>query len=412
MAIIINGRQEGLGMKEIEGRPLPLGVTISEDEVNFSVAVPEGKECRLLLYRAGESEPCAAYPMDMAVGEVRYLALKGLAPSDYEYNYMIDGEVVADPYAKALAGREVWGRKREMQNHEVRGILYAREYDWEGDRPLRLPYHRVIAYSLHVRGFTKHFSSQVKNKGTFLGVVEKIPYLTELGINQIHLMPVYDFEECLQYRNYWGYGDAYCFAPKASYSASGDAVRELKDMVKACHKAGIEVVLEMPFTGTVPKQMIEECLRYYMMEYHVDGFILNPVVAPMEGIYADPVLKKTKIMVHQLGFQTVMRRFLKGDEGMVPEVMHWLRHNSREEGIFNYIANHNGFTLCDLVSYDGKHNEANGENNQDGPDYNFSWNCGAEGPTKRRSGSARQADEERVRPCAAGSGDALHSGRR
>ena len=97
-----------------------------------------------------------------------------------------------DPYAKALAGREVWGRKREMQNHEVRGILYAREYDWEGDRPLRLPYHRVIAYSLHVRGFTKHFSSQVKNKGTFLGVVEKIPYLTELGINQIHLMPVYD----------------------------------------------------------------------------------------------------------------------------------------------------------------------------------------------------------------------------
>ena len=384
MAIIINGRQEGLGMKEIKGRPLPLGVTILEDEVNFSVAVPEGKECRLLLYRTGESEPCAAYPMDMDVGEVRYLALKGLAPSDYEYNYMIDGEVVADPYAKALAGREVWGRKREMQNHEVRGILYAREYDWEGDRPLRLPYHRVIAYSLHVRGFTKHFSSQVKNKGTFLGVVEKIPYLTELGINQIHLMPVYDFEECLQYRNYWGYGDAYCFAPKASYSASGDAVRELKDMVKACHKAGIEVVLEMPFTGTVPKQMIEECLRYYMMEYHVDGFILNPVVAPMEGIYADPVLKKTKIMVHQLGFQTVMRRFLKGDEGMVPEVMHWLRHNSREEGIFNYIANHNGFTLCDLVSYDGKHNEANGENNQDGPDYNFSWNCGAEGPTRKK----------------------------
>ena len=154
----------------------------------------------------------------------------------------------------------------------IRDSLYAREYDWEGDRPLRLPYHRVIAYSLHVRGFTKHFSSQVKNKGTFLGVVEKIPYLTELGINQIHLMPVYDFEECLQYRNYWGYGDAYCFAPKASYSASGDAVRELKDMVKACHKAGIEVVLEMPFTGTVPKQMIDVYKR------QDQGFVKEAVV--------------------------------------------------------------------------------------------------------------------------------------
>ena len=132
----------------------------------------------------------------------------------------------------------------------------------------------------------------------------------------------------MQYRNYWGYGPAYCFAPKSSYAASEDAVRELKDMVKACHQAGIEVVLEMPFTEEVSKQMMEECLRYYMIEYHIDGFILNPQIAPMEAIYADPILKKTKIMVHQIDFQTVMRRFLKGDEGMVDGVMYWLRHIS------------------------------------------------------------------------------------
>ena len=156
-------------------------------------------------------------------------------------------------------------------------------------------------------------------------------------------------------------------------------------MVKSCHREGIEVVLEMPFSGNVPKQMMEECLRYYMMEYHVDGFILNPSSAPMEGICADPILKKTKIMVHQTGFQTVMRRFLKSDEGMIPEVMYWLRHNSLGDRTYNYITNQNGFTLYDLVSYDGKHNEANGENNQDGPEYNYSWNCGVEGVTRKKA---------------------------
>lgn len=371
-------------MKRGQGQPLPLGVTILEDTVNFSVAVPKGKECRLILYKAGDDVPCETFVMKESLGEVYYLSLTDIRASEYEYNYLVDGQVVADPYAKALAGKTAWGVKRDIQNHEVRGVLYDGIYDWEGDRPLNIPYHKVIAYSLHVRGFTKHTSSKTVNKGTFAGVVEKIPYLVELGINQIHCMPVYEFEECLSYTNYWGYGEAYCFAPKSAYASSGDGIKELKDMVKACHKAGIEVVLEMPFTDNMPKQMMEECLRFYMMEYHIDGFILNPVVAPMEGIYADPILKETKIMKHETGFEVVMRRFLKGDEGMIGDVIYWLRHNSKKEGIFNYIAGQNGFTLNDAVSYDGKHNEANGENNQDGPDYNYSWNCGAEGPSRKK----------------------------
>ena len=353
--------------------------------MNFSVAVPQEKECQLLLYHAGEKKPCMSFGMKKSIGEVRYIALEDIDPSEYEYNYEMDWEIVVDPYVKALAGREKWGQARDVQMHEVRGKLDIKEYDWEGDAPLQLPYHSIIAYSLHVRGFTKHSSSKVKAKGTFRGVIEKIPYLKELGINQIQCMPVYDFEENLQYCNYWGYGDAYCFAPKGAYAYSKDAVNELKDMVKSCHREGIEVVLEMPFSGNVPKQMMEECLRYYMMEYHVDGFILNPSSAPMEGICADPILKKTKIMVHQTGFQTVMRRFLKSDEGMIPEVMYWLRHNSLGDRTYNYITNQNGFTLYDLVSYDGKHNEANGENNQDGPEYNYSWNCGVEGVTRKKA---------------------------
>ena len=372
-------------MKEIQGRPLPLGVTRIGNTMNFSVAVPQEKECQVLLYHAGEKKPCMSFGMKKSIGEVRYIALEDIDPSEYEYNYEMDGEIVVDPYVKALAGREKWGQARDVQMHEVRGKLDIKEYDWEGDAPLQLPYHSIIAYSLHVRGFTKHSSSKVKAKGTFRGVIEKIPYLKELGINQIQCMPVYDFEENLQYCNYWGYGDAYCFAPKGAYAYSKDAVNELKDMVKSCHREGIEVVLEMPFSGNVPKQMMEECLRYYMMEYHVDGFILNPSSAPMEGICADPILKKTKIMVHQTGFQTVMRRFLKSDEGMIPEVMYWLRHNSLGDRTYNYITNQNGFTLYDLVSYDGKHNEANGENNQDGPEYNYSWNCGVEGVTRKKA---------------------------
>ena len=372
-------------MREVQGQPLPLGINISGDHVNFSVAVPEGERCWLLLYRAGEEEPKERYEMTEAIGEVRFLALEGMDPADYDYNYMIGGEVTVDPYARGLAGRDIWGKERDIQKHEVRGVLKNGRYDWEGDEPLKLPFHSIVAYSLHVRGFTKHTSSGVEKKGTFSGVVEKLPYLKDLGINQIQCMPVYEFEECGRFRNYWGYGQAYYFAPKSAYAASGDGERELKDMVKACHKEGIEVVLEMPFTGDTSKQLMEECLRYYCLEYHIDGFLLNPYVAPMDAIHADPILKHTKILVHDTGFQTVMRRFLKGDEGMVRDVMYWLRHQSETKEILNMITGQTGFTLRDLVSYDGKHNEANGEQNQDGPDYNYSWNCGAEGPSRKKA---------------------------
>lgn len=371
-------------MKQIKGKPLPIGVAVTETEVNFSIAVPGGKECSLLLYHPGRKVPCASFRMKECLGEVYYLALKDIGKRDYEYNYMVDGEVVVDPYAKALAGRARWGRKTKIPEHEVRGVFRFDDYNWEGDAPPEIPFHKAVAYAIHVRGLTKDSSSKVKQKGTFEGVIEKIPYFKELGVNQIHCMPVYEFEECGIRTNYWGYGKAYYFAPKSAYSAKKDAVRSLKDMVKACHREGIEVILEMPFDGAAPRHMIEDCLRHYMMEYHVDGFILNPSVVPIEEVIQDPILKKTKILQHETGFQNVMRRFLKGDEGMVHDVIYWLRRLSESGRTFNYIAGHTGFTLNDLVSFESKHNEDNGENNQDGPDYNYSWNCGAEGPSRKR----------------------------
>lgn len=365
-------------MREEKGYPLPLGVTENNGYVNFSVTVKQGKHCFLTIYERGSDKPKEKIELseDYAIGEVRFTALPCQNLQNCEYNYEIEGQTIVDPYVRELTIGE---------NEEKRGRICLEDYDWENDAPLEIPYHEVIAYSIHVRGFTKHSSSKVKRKGTFAGVTEKIPYLKELGVNQIQCMPVYAFQEGKQYKNYWGYGDAYCFAPKETYASTAHASRELKDMVKACHQAGIEVVLNLPFSESVTPQMMEECLRYYVLEYHIDGFILNPVLAPMEAILTDPLLKRTKILVNKEDFQITMRRFLKGDEGMIPGVMWWLKQQTQEWGSCNYITSHNGFTMADLVSYDGKHNEANGENNQDGPDYNYSWNCGAEGATRRKS---------------------------
>ena len=231
-------------MREEKGYPLPLGVTENNGYVNFSVAVKQGKQCFLVIYERGADKPKEKIELleADAVGEVRFTALPCQKLLDCEYNYEIEGEVVVDPYVRELVVQE---------NGEKRGKVCLEAYDWEDDAPLEIPYHEVVAYSIHVRGFTKHSSSKVKKKGTFAGVTEKIPYLKELGINQIQCMPVYAFRENKQYKNYWGYGDAYCFAPKETYASTENASRELKDMVKACHRSGIEVVLNLPFSQSI-----------------------------------------------------------------------------------------------------------------------------------------------------------------
>ena len=374
-------------MKVVQGAPLPLGVSRQKEALNFAVEVKEGKQCTLLLYKCGENVPMEKIPMkeEAGTGTVRCVMLSDLPAQACEYNYEIDGKIVTDPYAKGIAGRERWNDQVDFTPHQVRGkIPQKEEYPWEDDCPLRIPEEDVIAYSLHVRGFTRHSSSKVKKKGTFRGVMEKLPYLKELGINQIQCMPVYEFEERGRKVNYWGYGEGFFFAPKASYASDHDAQKELKELVKTCHREGIEVVLDFPFTAQTRFQIVEDCLRYYVMEYHIDGFLLNPYQVPVEFLRRDPVLSGTKLLIKDESFQNTMRRFLKGDEGMIASVAEQFRRKTSVSGSCNYITNHTGFTLEDLVSYDAKHNEANGEQNQDGPDYNYSWNCGVEGKTRKK----------------------------
>ena len=221
-------------MKKVSGSPLPLGVTYKNGRANFAMEVPEGKTCKLLLYRKGEASLLASYVFSDRIGSVCYMAVDGLKEEAYEYNYDIDGESVTDSYAKALSGKEVWFKNIEISEkskENVRGIFYEDHYDWEADQSPRIQEEELIAYAIHVRGFTKHSSSGVAHKGTFDGVTEKLPYLQKLGINQIHLMPVYEFDENQRHVNYWGYGKEYFFAPKASYAA-GDPVNEMKSLVR------------------------------------------------------------------------------------------------------------------------------------------------------------------------------------
>lgn len=371
-------------MKTAVGFPFPQGCTVEGQTANFSVAVPEGQTCELIIYKKGARASAFSQEMPYSdvAGNLHFLSVVLEQPEDYEYCYKIGGKIVPDPYGKAFSGREHWSVSKGKEKRTLRTRIVTDTFDWEKSQFPHLKKEDVIAYSIHVRGFTKHSSSGVAHKGTFDGVTEKLPYLQKLGINQIHLMPVYEFDENQRHVNYWGYGKAYFFAPKASYAA-GDPVNEMKSLVRQMHLAGIEVILEMPFTEETTFSLILDCLRYWVMQYHVDGFIVNPYICNPDELAKDPVLAKSKILKKEDGFQNVMRRFLKGDEGMIRDVICQLKNQDTQ--LYNYIASHNGFTLCDVVSYDGKHNEANGENNLDGPDYNYSWNCGAEGNSRKKA---------------------------
>ena len=270
-----------------------------------------------------------------------------------------------------------------------------------------------------MRGLTKDSSSGVRNKGTFAGVVEKIPYLKELGITTLELMPAAEFQEIEMpdvadgnpygngpkptgRLNYWGYGAAFYYAPKASYAGTGrNPAVEFKKMVKALHQAGMEVVIELFFTGKETPAAVLDVVRFWVREFHVDGVHLTGQ-APAWILARDPYLTDTKLWATYWddgekdpgyqknlgefndGFLVDMRRALKGDEDQMKNLIFRSRRNPAGHGVINYMATNNGFTLMDMVSYERKHNEANGEENQDGTDYNYTWNCGEEGASRKK----------------------------
>lgn len=398
-----------------------LGVSKTQKGYQFAFATAKEEPCTLLLYRKGEAEPEKEIAMTRQMGDIYVAWADKINAKNYEYVYRVGEKTVLDPYATGISGKKKFGEF--VKEQELRCTFDCAEYNWEGDQRPEVPFSESLIYCTHLRGYTMDKTSRVRAKGTFKGMMEKIPYLASLGVRQLELMPVYEFEEYPRPKarstmyerevpeeslklNYWGYGPAFYFAPKGSYAYGKDASKELKDLVKALHKEGIELILEFYFEETTAPHMIMDCLKFWVEEYHVDGFHLNRNAVPMKTIVMEPSLKTTKIFTeffdssdlldetrnlkrkhlaeYHDGFLIDARRLLKGDEDVLKDFCEKTRKNPEFHSVVNYLANHNGFTMMDMVSYDAKHNEANGENNTDGSNYNFSWNCGLEGPSKKK----------------------------
>ena len=467
--------------------------------MKFSLFSSNATGVDLLLFASHDSsDPFQTIRFDPYVNKTFHLwhvFVRGLKPGVH-YAYRVDGpsdsagqrfnrnKILIDPYARGNS-HSLWDRRSACTAEDNVGtsirsvVIDASGYDWEGDRLLNRPLEGCIIYEAHVRGFTQSPTSGVRYPGTFAGLIEKIPYLKDLGITAVELLPIFDFDETAvlkvvdgkPVRNFWGYSTMAYFAPQSSYCIApeyADHLREFRDLVKAMHKAGIEVILDVVFNHTdegnhqgptysfkgidnrayyllvpwalqyymdfsgcgntfncnhpIAQKLIVECLRYWVRETHVDGFrfdegsILSrgedgaPALHPplVWQIELDEDLADTKLIaeawdaagLYQLGhfpgdrwaewngrYRDDVRRFVKGDPGLVGAIASRLggsadiyqgRGGSPLNSV-NFVTCHDGFTLRDLVSFNQKHNEANGEYNRDGINDNLSWNCGVEG---------------------------------
>jgi isoamylase len=482
------------------GTAIPFGATAFRQGVNFAIFSKVATSCTLVLIDPATNNILAELPFDPArnlTGNVWHMFVQNLDPG-LHYSYRFDMQpnpnpaiyrfnpklLLLDPHTRAVAGGGVWGAHTAAAAPQRYGVVREFDFaDWQKDEPLNTPLVNSIIYELHVRGFTVHETSMVAHPGTFAGLMEKIPYLKELGVTAVELLPVNEFEEADTDRfnpftgqallNFWGYQSRAFFAPKQAYSSAinnGNQVTEFKQMVQAFHKAGIEVILDIVFNHTaegdehgptfsfrgidnptyymlkpetgeyenftgcgntvncnnpVVRDFIVTCLRYWVLATQVDGFrfdlasvlgrgqdgevLANPPL--LESLAYDPVLANTKLIaeawdaagLYQVGtfpawgrwaewngkFRDDVRKFLKSDPGMTSALATRLlgspdlyETSAREPyHSINFVTCHDGFTLNDLVSYNEKHNLANGENNSDGANDNNSWNCGVEGPT-------------------------------
>lgn len=460
--------------------------------VSFTISSHYATGCTLLLFHPREREPYARlpFPDNYRIGSTYSMFVFGLKIEDFEYAYQFDGPydeaqghrfdknaILLDPYARAVTEQREWGEKFEGE-HIYKARVVENNFDWGARKQLENKLEDLIIYEMHVRGFTMSPTSGVEARGTFEGIREKIPYLKELGVNAIELMPIFEFDEMdsarehegRQLLDYWGYNTVCFFAPNTSYSSvqehnhEGD---ELKRLIRELHENGIEVILDVVFNHTaegndlgptfsfkgidnkiyymltpegyyynfsgcgnsvncnhpIVRQFIMDCLRYWVVEYRVDGFrfdlasILSrdqngaPMDNPplLENMAFDQILSGVKLIaeawdaggLYQVGtfpswnrwaewngrYRDDMRRFLKGDDGMAPAAVARMT-GSRDiydplvrgqSASVNFLTCHDGFTLYDLYAYNVKHNESNGWNNTDGDNNGNSWNCGCEG---------------------------------
>ncbi len=463
-------------LSTLPGKPSPLGISPLETGINFAF-YSSAKQASLVFFALGEQNPFAEVPLDPKLHQTNHIwhiAIQGLPPS-FNYGIRIGKEIFLDPYARCLNTPGDWNSS--FYAHEKPLGQYNQPlpvFDWEGDTPPSIPFQDLMIYEMHVRAFTEDPSSHTEHPGTFLGIIEKIPYLKKLGINAVELLPIFEFNENENPRknpktgkkllNYWGYSTVNFFSIMNRYGAA----EEFKTVVKELHKNKIEVILDVVYNHTaegnetgpslsfrglgastyyilgpnntysnytgcgntfncnnpITSQLILDSLHYWVTEMHVDGFRFDlasiltrdpkghPLNDPpvVRRISQDPLLAHTKLIaeawdaagLYQVGhfpaygkwaewngkYRDTVRRFLKGTDGaagpfagVISGSQDLYGHGRKPYHSINFVTAHDGFTLRDLVSYNTKHNLANGENNQDGTNDNESWNCGQEGAT-------------------------------
>lgn len=488
----------------------PQGATLTPDGVNFALFSQYSSAVYLLLFDDPQGKPTDIIELKNKEKHVWHVFIHGLKAGQF-YAFKIDGKYdpnngfrfnrnkcLLDPYVKAVTGKFIneqnllSGYKPnsnkkdlsfdERDNSEItpKSIVIDNSFDWQQDNPPGIPLNELILYEVHLKGFTAHHSADVSLPGTYLGFIEKIPYLKKLGINAVELLPIqeyysHDFLVQKGLKNYWGYDTIGFFAPESSYSSQsypGCQVNEFKTLVRELHQSGIEVILDVVYnhtgegnelgptlnfrgidnqtyyalrgpadkpyryyrnnagTGNIlnvenPQvlQMVIDSLKYWIQEMHVDGFRfdLATILGLEQAVFKkdakffktiadDPAFKNIKLIAepwdvttYQMGsfpkewaewndkFRDTVRKFWKGEPGQIRELA-WrltgsqdLFDDSRTPNFsINFITCHDGFTLNDLFSYNHKHNNANGEKNNDGSHDNSSWNCGVEGETNEK----------------------------
>ena len=482
---VISGFQVRPGFYELNG------ATAMPNGVNFTLVSRSATACELLLFHRQGREPYAriAIPESYRAGSVWSIFVFGLKADKFEYAYALEGpydphrgllfdrsRYLLDPYARAVTGQSKWGVQLSDDSFYKARVVHD-DFVWNAPRHKMAPLQDCVIYELHVRGFTQHESAGVTHCGTFAGIMEKIPYLQDLGINAVELMPVFEFDETRGMRevngetllDYWGYNPVSFFAPNTSYSAEIEYNREgteLKRLIRSLHDHGIRVIFDVVFNHTAEgdergpffsfkgidnnvyymltpdgkyynfsgcgntlncnhpmvRDLILNCLRYWTVAYHVDGFRFDlasilgrdeqgaPMNNPplLESLAYDPILSASDLIaeawdaggLYQVGsfpnwnrwsewngrYRDDLRSFLKGDAGYaMAAAMRIIGSpdlyppDERASASINFITCHDGFTMYDLYAYNTKHNEGNGWNNTDGSDDNRSWNCGAEG---------------------------------
>ncbi len=363
---------------------------------------------------------------EYSIGLVYSVEVNGINPDDICYLIEQDSKAAIDPYASAIVGRDTWADvdSRKSSHFKVYSGISHIEKCWK-DTKVEIKPADMILYKLHMRGFTAGFSMAESRVGTGKGVLSKLSYLKDLGVTSLEVMPLYDFEELFLENkmkispkghrkdvveftgktNYWGFGEASYFAPKASYFGGSDVACDgLRNFVSTIHSNGMEIIMEMSFATETSDDRILDCLEYYVKYYHIDGFHIVGCNAPIERIAADPFLGNTKIFyeyipeeilcsengrkhlfIYNDSFMNVTRQIQNHMNGSMVQFANHMRRQNGSYGFVNYMANVNGFSLWDSYSYGEKHNMDNGEENRDGTNSNYSFNYGCEGKTSTKA---------------------------